>query len=929
MVFVVGMYQNHRAQGNLLFWLVVDLRQYHTTVLLSCPGFKINTAVCLHTVFFMKFLNALLFLIACVMVSRLPAQVQVSGTLVTAADAPIMSATVALFPQLYPDRMVGYSISGSGGKFLITVKDTIDLSQYMLKIMHIAHKDTLVTRVVPYMGVLRLKDRTEQLQPVTIQAQQPLVIKGDTLSYSVQQWKDDKDRSIEDVLRRIPGVEIDQRGFISHNGRYINHLYINGMDLLENRYTIASQGLPAGVIKDIEILQRHAHKQVEKNTNKPKGVSINLVTRQKSILTGIADLQGADPIPTAGVEATTILIRPAAQLVASLKGTNLGAEHTLDNRTTTYGLLEKPEPEYTYVDHLDIQTAQNTNLPQRYWRDTHTGNATGDHISTLNKGQQVKVGYATDYDQVRLDNILTGTILLEDDVILNKEVREVVGIRRNHYLKSYVEHNKDTQFSRLDLYGHFLNHDQYASQLLNQEGYDSRMGKTGASVYGSYQWDRKTDLGLWNLDLSGQFKSHDAQLGVSPAVFDVLNTESPIATLQKIQSEEWILAATSSLYLDVSRGSLELGLGLDYRNQVLHTDLSQDGTMVYGMFPFVNSQNYNFLKPTLNATYIQRWGKTQLQLLSTLYPIVVASRDNSMDNARVEGLYLETRVNLTYNPSSRWQYYTGGGITNRFADLNSLVTGFVVTAYNRSRQQENQIQESRRVNAHMGLHYKNVIKGLFWNTRIAYSSTNYALAQQLDFDQRGFRIDTFRELDNQGYSLNMETSLSKTLGKSLNLKIKINHDDDHSELFFNSEFTDFSTSTTQATLSGSYDTLDWFYLLGDLRYSRATSRTGGSSFNSHFYSSSLTFGQEWGNSLVTELIYNGQRNVFEENVNQNHLIDFKAIWKLANKSVLNLQCNNLTNQKNYNSITTNTNITSVSSFPLLGRQFILSYKLMF
>lgn len=79
-----------------------------------------------------------------------------------------------------------------------------------------------------------------QLKEVSVRAPK-ISQRNDTLSYLVSAFADQSDRSIGDVLKKMPGIEVDESGNISYNGKAISHFYVEGMDLLQGRYGLGSR----------------------------------------------------------------------------------------------------------------------------------------------------------------------------------------------------------------------------------------------------------------------------------------------------------------------------------------------------------------------------------------------------------------------------------------------------------------------------------------------------------------------------------------------------------------------------------------------------------------------------------------------------------------------------------------------------------------
>lgn len=65
-----------------------------------------------------------------------------------------------------------------------------------------------------------------------------------------------QDRTIEDVLKKIPGIEVTANGTIRFHDKPINRFYIEGMNLMEDRYALASKNIPAGMVKRCRFCNR-------------------------------------------------------------------------------------------------------------------------------------------------------------------------------------------------------------------------------------------------------------------------------------------------------------------------------------------------------------------------------------------------------------------------------------------------------------------------------------------------------------------------------------------------------------------------------------------------------------------------------------------------------------------------------------------------
>ena len=143
----------------------------------------------------------------------------------------------------------------------------------------------------PSDGKILLESEDFHLEEVKVTAQR-IIEKQDTLVYSVAGFSQPQDRSIADVIAKMPGMEVKKNGQISFNGKNINKFYIEGMDLMSDRYALASNNISKQRIKSVEVLQNHQPVELLRGKSFSEQAAINLVLEDdsKMNLVGTADL---------------------------------------------------------------------------------------------------------------------------------------------------------------------------------------------------------------------------------------------------------------------------------------------------------------------------------------------------------------------------------------------------------------------------------------------------------------------------------------------------------------------------------------------------------------------------------------------------------------------------------------------------------------
>lgn len=103
---------------------------------------------------------------------------------------------------------------------------------------------------------------------------------GDTLIYNVARFKMAQDKSIADVLRNMPGIRVTDDGSIYYQGEPINKFYIEGIDLLDDKYKLASNNLRADYVENVQVLQQHEPVKSLRGKTFSEQAAINLVLNE-------------------------------------------------------------------------------------------------------------------------------------------------------------------------------------------------------------------------------------------------------------------------------------------------------------------------------------------------------------------------------------------------------------------------------------------------------------------------------------------------------------------------------------------------------------------------------------------------------------------------------------------------------------------------
>ena len=109
----------------------------------------------------------------------------------------------------------------------------------------------------------------------------PVVVRGDTLIYDADSFKNGSERKLEDIIDKLPGVEINESGQIEVEGKVVNKLMVNGKDFFDGDTKIGTKNIPSSAVDKIQVLRNYAEVgQLSGVRNNQNNFAINIKLKQ-------------------------------------------------------------------------------------------------------------------------------------------------------------------------------------------------------------------------------------------------------------------------------------------------------------------------------------------------------------------------------------------------------------------------------------------------------------------------------------------------------------------------------------------------------------------------------------------------------------------------------------------------------------------------
>jgi hypothetical protein len=186
-------------------------------------------------------------------------KVSLRGVLQDSASTPLPSATVLLLNPA-DSSLLNFAPSDTEGKFLFR---NIAARNYLLKITYVGYlAHTQIVQLTPAadiidVGVIKLQTESKRLNEVTVSAEKaPVVIKKDTIEFNAPSFKTQENALVEELLKKLPGVEVDNDGTIRAQGEKVQRVTVDGKSFFGSDPKLATRNLPADAVSKVQVFDK-------------------------------------------------------------------------------------------------------------------------------------------------------------------------------------------------------------------------------------------------------------------------------------------------------------------------------------------------------------------------------------------------------------------------------------------------------------------------------------------------------------------------------------------------------------------------------------------------------------------------------------------------------------------------------------------------
>lgn len=835
------------------------------------------------------------------------AQVTIEGTVLDKSNKqPLENVIVTIKGN---GRILKYGHTEANGGFSFQLPNATDTLEANFSLMSYKKLQYRVEGKSQRLNV-ELEPTTMQLKEVTIKAKK-IGQRGDTLTYNVASFASAQDRSIGDVLKKMPGIQVQKDGQISYNGVSINKFYIEGKDLLEGRYGIATNGISYQDVGTVEVMENHQPVRALQDVSYSEQAAINLKLKEKVKAKWIVNAEGAAGYSNQPQGALwdarlfAMMFNKRFQQITTARSNNIG--ESLEDYYRDY-LSKKAVTEYSdYLKPVGIRSAdleQERTLMNR----SHlfsTSSLWGDDEKLQAK---LQVNYlnnreAQDYQARNIYQLSDGTRIVDEqeNTVMHQHLLSAhLSLEKNAphiYIKNRLKGNCNWNNYRL--------HTQSNQSDLQQE-----------ADLPTFQADNQLDIVKRIKGQALTIESYN-QFKHLPQDFSVIGSEKEVK--QTVRSNQFYTNENVSYSIPYRRWVFSLQGGLQGLFRTLETELKG-----------LEAEQYS---NDLHTHYLQLHVGPKVEYLSGKYTLTF--------NCPVQyyhytfGEWMGSKNDVFFSPSlglhlklnKRLNFSASGNIRQSSLDLKNLYPHFILTNYRTLRQGTDAYATGNSRNVSTTLMYKNPENETFASVTAIHTWNKNPYLNSQTFDGN-YLIQSLVEQENRSRTFLLLGNFSNCIDLIRGtFEVNVNYMQNKASMWSGSSVIPYRSGflTLNTRLTGNlFQFVNWSY---QLEYGTSSLKPEGSETTrlhqmQHAWGLYTNIGSKLQLQTTGEYYHN---EISAKTYKDMCMVNSAVKYQLSDRIELTMNINNILNHKAYRYALYSELNTLECTRSLRGREFLVGF----
>lgn len=210
----------------------------------------------------------------------------IKGKIIDGEGNGLEKVSVSIKNTEKPDLIVQFTISKKDGSYQIPIKK--EFKSILLEFSKSNYENETIKLEIAdfeetYEFNIEMYKNTVELESVTIGAKPKIQIKKDTIIFNASSYLSGTERKVEDLLRNLPGVEVNDEGEIKFKGQPLEKLLLEGEDLFGSNYAVGTKNMNVDYVSEVEVIENYSDNFLLSGVQDSQKIAINLIVKKNML----------------------------------------------------------------------------------------------------------------------------------------------------------------------------------------------------------------------------------------------------------------------------------------------------------------------------------------------------------------------------------------------------------------------------------------------------------------------------------------------------------------------------------------------------------------------------------------------------------------------------------------------------------------------
>lgn len=640
--------------------------------------------------------------------------IELTGIVIDKETHESLSGVLVTIRPVGTTKVVQYTQTSANGGYTIKHDTSLQNHELHFSMMGFAPVSVPLTSNQTVYNI-SMSEKATELKEVIIHAPS-IHQRGDTITYIVSKFADAQDRSLADVLKKMPGIEVEESGAIKYNGVAINKFYIEGKDMLGGKYGIATNNIHQKDVGSIEVMENHQPVKALEDISFSQNPGINVRLKEDAKARWVGTVKaGAGFSPLLwNAEIALMRFKKNSQTLSTYKTNNIGTN--IIRETMNFSIddfLSQFGKDYRLTEHISVKPSMLTDINAQRARFNKTHLFTTNNLWSLGKNYDLTSQISYGNNHITSDNSTHTSYFLPDSTVLT-DLSEHAHSKTNILMgditlrvntkKLFIENKLFTDLSwnesDMDISGTFPNSQTATTthrKISNDLQLITRSGKRAFTINSFNQYQ------------------------VKPQTLSVERENEK--QYQEIKSSAFFTNTNTSLSFYVNPITISMKLGIVGVARTMESNLIGVPDTLGGLANDL-SMRYANIYASPEMEYKKNDVEVKLSLPVSYTPYRYS--DNLTDKDRNEDkVMFSPRLFMRYHFTSRLSASVSGSYAQTPLSEQSFYEGLILNNYRNLSQGYIDYKTGNSKSANLSIRYRNPLKAFFVNANIM-RSWNYS-----------------------------------------------------------------------------------------------------------------------------------------------------------------------------------------------------------